>query len=886
MRLKQNDHKKLLEMKQKKMEVFSNLKFVIPKNLFFLLLILTFSFLTSKIEALQNRYHYKYNFNSKGELSVIYPWIEKCNDASSQSICVENSMQGISLCAQYGSEIPNIHFFNGQRSSSLQQTVFTNVKIKVHGGFVFDTDMTFNNCRLEFNDSAQIDIEDELNGGHFISIIGCKVYSCNGTHGGFDSYLSMGGHSINVYDSQFENFETAFRLWRTNFNVQSSTFTGGVDYVTGIFHLESCNQSDALISFSTFNSLSGVTAINSRNSNLSINNNTFNNGKTGINSGISSTIYSESNTFNNCTEAGINSSFSTLYVSKSENTMTIPTFFHCAKGIISNRDLSINVNHSKFQSFKDIEIEHTTFALISHNFFWDPITSKYPILKTNISSINTPLNLIDNVFTNNASKPVIVTTTGGRLNANGNKMYHYTDSHCLGFVTNTTNTVLTKNIFTNAVVSLGNVTSGVFQGNELNNNLPFDSWHSINSPGGVYCENTVSSGSKGMFFDGNNMNTFLASTTFNNAQTGIEINEVLGPQVRRGNMWLGTFSNLGASYTGDPARVFLSLFTTRPLLPWRPTNFNPTNLFGFTNISTIEDCDSQILTPKDKDLTAIDLQIINNTSVWQNVANEWIAKWYLCIKLLKNPNLLSDPNFSAWFNNIQNSDVYLSAVIHYQLENLVSESENQNILALLDSYNMSNISASDYYNATASVILPIQVQKTAKMTSLLQLIDQLNGNHYMDVMVKKVYKPYIESMLDPTRILDVVEMSYLDSVAHLCPQLHGPAVYIARTFLTDTEQYDVQDIVCSQTQTRSIEAKINNAPNEPLLYPNPTTGIVQIESNIVLNQVLVYDHIGMLIRSFAPSNQIDIQDLPAGLYLITLKNMHGDITTHKVIKID
>jgi Secretion system C-terminal sorting domain len=78
----------------------------------------------------------------------------------------------------------------------------------------------------------------------------------------------------------------------------------------------------------------------------------------------------------------------------------------------------------------------------------------------------------------------------------------------------------------------------------------------------------------------------------------------------------------------------------------------------------------------------------------------------------------------------------------------------------------------------------------------------------------------------------------------------------------------------------------DNIANSPVLFPNPTTGIVQIESNIVLDQVLVYDHIGMLIRSFAPSNQIDMQDLAAGLYLITLKNMHGDITTHKVIKID
>jgi Secretion system C-terminal sorting domain len=77
-----------------------------------------------------------------------------------------------------------------------------------------------------------------------------------------------------------------------------------------------------------------------------------------------------------------------------------------------------------------------------------------------------------------------------------------------------------------------------------------------------------------------------------------------------------------------------------------------------------------------------------------------------------------------------------------------------------------------------------------------------------------------------------------------------------------------------------------NVEDNPVLFPNATTNILQIEANIKLAQIMVYDHIGMLVRSFAPSNQIDMQDLAAGLYLITLKNIHGDITTHKVIKID
>jgi Secretion system C-terminal sorting domain len=57
-------------------------------------------------------------------------------------------------------------------------------------------------------------------------------------------------------------------------------------------------------------------------------------------------------------------------------------------------------------------------------------------------------------------------------------------------------------------------------------------------------------------------------------------------------------------------------------------------------------------------------------------------------------------------------------------------------------------------------------------------------------------------------------------------------------------------------------------------YPNPTTGIITIESEAILNvDILIYNTIGKLIKSTkTQNNTINISELPKGVYMVSMTN--------------
>lgn len=61
------------------------------------------------------------------------------------------------------------------------------------------------------------------------------------------------------------------------------------------------------------------------------------------------------------------------------------------------------------------------------------------------------------------------------------------------------------------------------------------------------------------------------------------------------------------------------------------------------------------------------------------------------------------------------------------------------------------------------------------------------------------------------------------------------------------------------------------------LYPNPTADYFQLDAPVVAHQMTILDLMGRPWRSMAvqPERQYDIRDLPAGIYLIQLKDRFG-----------
>ena len=67
------------------------------------------------------------------------------------------------------------------------------------------------------------------------------------------------------------------------------------------------------------------------------------------------------------------------------------------------------------------------------------------------------------------------------------------------------------------------------------------------------------------------------------------------------------------------------------------------------------------------------------------------------------------------------------------------------------------------------------------------------------------------------------------------------------------------------------------------LYPNPTTGVVQINTNLIIDSIDVYDVYGKLIKTIKNNQHIDITELATGIYIAKIQS-GNNIGVKKIIK--
>ncbi len=68
------------------------------------------------------------------------------------------------------------------------------------------------------------------------------------------------------------------------------------------------------------------------------------------------------------------------------------------------------------------------------------------------------------------------------------------------------------------------------------------------------------------------------------------------------------------------------------------------------------------------------------------------------------------------------------------------------------------------------------------------------------------------------------------------------------------------------------------------IYPNPTNGILYIESKLPISQISVFNLLGQLIETNQNTNQIDLSNAEAGVYLLNIEDEKGNSQTHKILK--
>lgn len=103
-------------------------------------------------------------------------------------------------------------------------------------------------------------------------------------------------------------------------------------------------------------------------------------------------------------------------------------------------------------------------------------------------------------------------------------------------------------------------------------------------------------------------------------------------------------------------------------------------------------------------------------------------------------------------------------------------------------------------------------------------------------------------------------------------------VIVRATSVEETSAYGEISIEISG-QLSTVENTLKNIQ----LYPNPTKGLVTIQSPENIQEVVVYNTLGQKVLS-ANSEIINLENLPSGIYLVKIKLDSQEIKTIKVIK--
>lgn len=84
----------------------------------------------------------------------------------------------------------------------------------------------------------------------------------------------------------------------------------------------------------------------------------------------------------------------------------------------------------------------------------------------------------------------------------------------------------------------------------------------------------------------------------------------------------------------------------------------------------------------------------------------------------------------------------------------------------------------------------------------------------------------------------------------------------------------------------NLMLSVNDFQNESqvTVYPNPASGLVNIKSEIEVKSVQLISAEGKIVRRYQDVNQLNIQELPKGLYLLKIQLENGMMEVKKVMK--
>lgn len=110
---------------------------------------------------------------------------------------------------------------------------------------------------------------------------------------------------------------------------------------------------------------------------------------------------------------------------------------------------------------------------------------------------------------------------------------------------------------------------------------------------------------------------------------------------------------------------------------------------------------------------------------------------------------------------------------------------------------------------------------------------------------------------------------------------NGQQIYVAFVMTqNDGDNWFIDDV----NVTASLSTDDFSSNLKTTLYPNPTSGIVNIKSSAEIKSVEVYSILGNLVKSYSNTQQLDLTSLSSGTYIMKLRSAEGDVSRQKLIK--
>jgi hypothetical protein len=115
-------------------------------------------------------------------------------------------------------------------------------------------------------------------------------------------------------------------------------------------------------------------------------------------------------------------------------------------------------------------------------------------------------------------------------------------------------------------------------------------------------------------------------------------------------------------------------------------------------------------------------------------------------------------------------------------------------------------------------------------------------------------------------------------------EYQGQDIYVAIVHFACSNQFmlNIDNVMLYRTYDRVIE----NSTNLVSIYPNPTTDRLSVACETDIEQYMIYDMTGSLVFCHKAGNcafDIDVQELPFGIYLLSLCTKDG-VTNKRFVK--